>query len=87
MARKRQHPCLICGKEDGEKPMAFRGTDWCCDDHRKELEAGIAGEEAAHHSRTRVTRRVCDPVKGSGVQYYDADEDSWYWQDTDVRVD
>ena len=25
----------MCGKKDPEKPMVFRGTDWCCDNHRK----------------------------------------------------
>lgn len=28
-----------CGKVDAEKPMAFQGTDWCCDNHRKLVEA------------------------------------------------
>jgi hypothetical protein len=26
---------VVCGKTDTEKPMTFRGTDWCCDDHWK----------------------------------------------------
>lgn len=24
-----------CMKPDAEKAMAFRGTDWCCENHRK----------------------------------------------------
>lgn len=24
-----------CGKTDDQKPMIFRNTDWCCDNHRK----------------------------------------------------
>lgn len=28
-------PCKVCGTPDPEKPMAFRGEDWCCDRHRK----------------------------------------------------
>lgn len=31
----RDHPCLVCGVLDGEKPMAFRGEDYCSDNHRK----------------------------------------------------
>jgi hypothetical protein len=26
-----------CGKTDDVKPMAFRGTNWCSDEHRKLL--------------------------------------------------
>lgn len=29
------HPCRVCGKVDAEKPAAFRGEDWCCENHRK----------------------------------------------------
>jgi hypothetical protein len=29
------HPCLVCGKGDGDKPMVFRGEQWCSDNHRK----------------------------------------------------
>lgn len=32
--------CRVCGTEDQDKPMAFRGEDWCSDNHRKI----IAGE-------------------------------------------
>jgi hypothetical protein len=27
--------CLVCGKPDSEKPMSFKGEDWCCEIHRK----------------------------------------------------
>lgn len=30
-----QFACKVCGKPDSDKPMAFRGEDWCCDRHRK----------------------------------------------------
>lgn len=33
------HPCLVCGKTDREKAMAFRGEDWCCELHRKQIVA------------------------------------------------
>lgn len=26
-------PGDICGRLDAEKPMAFRGEDWCCKNH------------------------------------------------------
>lgn len=29
--------CEVCGLPDSEKPMVFRGEQWCCDDHRKVL--------------------------------------------------
>jgi hypothetical protein len=42
LAPPNKHPCqahldldLVCGKTDDQKPMTFRGTDWCCDDHWK----------------------------------------------------
>lgn len=25
----------LCGRTDPEKPMTFKGTDWCCENHRK----------------------------------------------------
>lgn len=36
-------PPLTCGKVDKDKPMCFRGEDWCCDNHRK-LVAAQRGE-------------------------------------------
>lgn len=48
------HPCRAiigmpetyrCGRKDQDKPMCFRGTDWCCEDHRK-LVVRQAGMEA-----------------------------------------
>lgn len=30
--------CRICGCPPNEMPMVFRGTDWCSENHRKELE-------------------------------------------------
>lgn len=29
------HCCEICEKKDTEKPMCFKGVDWCCENHRK----------------------------------------------------
>lgn len=29
--------CKVCGKPDNEKPMCFRGEDYCCELHRKQL--------------------------------------------------
>ena len=29
------NPCMVCGVRDPEKPMCFRNTNWCCEDHRK----------------------------------------------------
>lgn len=31
-----QHPCKTCGTVDRDKPQCFRGTDWCCENHRKQ---------------------------------------------------
>lgn len=36
--------CLVCGKPDPEKAMAFRGEDWCCDRHRKMILGEITRE-------------------------------------------
>ena len=33
--------CLICGKEEKQKPMAFRGEEYCSDRHRKVLAGEI----------------------------------------------
>lgn len=27
--------CKVCNKPDSEKPMAFRGEEWCCEKHRQ----------------------------------------------------
>jgi hypothetical protein len=32
------NPCRICGKFDSEKPMCFKGENWCCENHRKLIE-------------------------------------------------
>jgi hypothetical protein len=32
------HNCEVCGKQDNEKPMAFRMKPWCSENHRKVLE-------------------------------------------------
>lgn len=29
--------CLNCGKSDKDRPMAFRGEEFCCDKCRKEM--------------------------------------------------
>lgn len=29
--------CKVCGVLDEQKPMCFRGEDWCCDKHRKQI--------------------------------------------------
>lgn len=37
-----------CGKRDKDKPMAFRGEDWCCGKHRQTVE-----EQGSEASRKR----------------------------------
>lgn len=27
--------CKVCKLEDSYKPMCFRGTEWCCENHHK----------------------------------------------------
>lgn len=34
-----KHPCLVCGKRDPDKPIVFRGSPFCCENHRKEYHA------------------------------------------------
>lgn len=34
----RKHACLVCGCPNNKMPMVFRGTGWCCENHRKEQE-------------------------------------------------
>lgn len=31
------HACGVCGTEDRDKPMCFRGDPWCSDNHRKQV--------------------------------------------------
>lgn len=31
------YPCGVCGTEDRDKPMCFRGDPWCSDNHRKQM--------------------------------------------------
>lgn len=35
------NPCKVCGTPDSQKPMCFRGEEWCSDDHRKVLSGEI----------------------------------------------
>lgn len=39
MSKPAGHPCKVkgCGTVDADKPMVFRGEDWCSDTHRKIL--------------------------------------------------
>lgn len=30
--------CKVCNKDDSQKPMAFRGEEWCSEAHRKEIQ-------------------------------------------------
>ncbi len=30
--------CRVCGTEDPDKPMCFRMTDACCENHRKVID-------------------------------------------------
>lgn len=39
------HACRICQKPDAEKPMTFRGTDWCCEMHRKMTAGEVTREQ------------------------------------------
>lgn len=42
--------CRICKKPDHQKPMCFRGEDWCCDLHRKMItgELPVETEQETH---------------------------------------
>lgn len=42
----RMNPCLVCGTTDDQKPTCFRGTGWCCENHRKILAGELAEEKA-----------------------------------------
>lgn len=33
--------CLVCEKPDEQKPMCFRGEDYCSELHRKFLAGGV----------------------------------------------
>lgn len=37
-ANPQKHACLYCGCPSNKMPMVFRGTGWCCENHRKEQE-------------------------------------------------
>lgn len=41
----RDKPCRVCGTSDPQKPMVFRGEDFCCDMHRKVMLGEIAPTE------------------------------------------
>lgn len=34
--------CKVCNKDDSQKPMAFRGEEWCSEAHRKEIQGTTA---------------------------------------------
>lgn len=36
-----KYACLICGKSDSDKPMCFRGENYCSDTHRKMISASL----------------------------------------------
>lgn len=33
-----EKPCLVCGRVE-DKPMCYRGEPWCCNRHRKKVQA------------------------------------------------
>jgi hypothetical protein len=33
-----EKPCLVCGRVE-DKPMCYRGEPWCCNRHRKQVQA------------------------------------------------
>lgn len=43
------HPCRVCKKTDDQKPMCFRGEEWCCESHRRIVMRDT--EELAHTRR------------------------------------
>lgn len=34
--------CLVCATPDNDKPMVFRGDEWCSDNHRKIVTMEVA---------------------------------------------
>lgn len=36
--------CKVCGLPDDQKPMVYRGEDWCCEQHRKVLTGEVPRE-------------------------------------------
>jgi hypothetical protein len=49
----RDKPCRVCGTSDTEKPMVFRGSDFCCEQHRKVGMGEIAPTEREWRSMER----------------------------------
>jgi len=54
------HPCKVCGAKDDQKPMVFRGEDFCCDLHRKML----SGELPMNRHTKVPTQHEGPPGKG-----------------------
>lgn len=36
-----KYPCKVCQTEDPDKPMCFRMTDACCENHRKVIDGEV----------------------------------------------
>lgn len=53
--------CLVCGVLDSDKPMCFRGEDWCSDDHRKVI---VDGE-----SKTKYPEAFALMCEGVGIRF------------------
>jgi hypothetical protein len=66
-----EHKCLVCGKADCDKAACFRGTDWCCENHRKVLEESyrVLDESQALNSETKTLLEYQEQTTPTGGFY------------------
>lgn len=68
MSKPAGHPCKVdsCGTVDKDKPMVFRGEDWCSDIHRKILK----GESIGDHTDPTLTGAPPRPPREATTRKY-----------------
>lgn len=55
--------CRVCGTSDKNKPMVFRGENYCCERHRK-LIAEEPKVEPTHTEWITMDRKLFDALEG-----------------------
>jgi hypothetical protein len=56
--------CLVCATPDKDKPMVFRGEEWCSDNHRKVVNMELI---PTHDELITMDRALYDQWKKRGA--------------------
>lgn len=56
-----KYPCRVCHTEDPDKPMCFRMTDACCENHRKIIDGEV---EPTFQEWVTMDRKLFQDLEG-----------------------